>query len=179
MPFTPYHFGSSGFFGLIFRRWVDVPVFLLANVLVDIEVIADKYLEPGWPVHQIWHFHTLLVGGLAGGILGLLIYKLRLTRKLCETSMKLIGLPYRATLTSMILGGIFGACLHVLIDSLYHYDVQIFWPYQRNPIYLWLIRTKHFNTPSLQQAVRQVCIAFWVLLGILYSSLLIRKKKQQ
>ena len=80
MPFTPYHFGPSGFVGLLFRRWLDVPVFIAANVLVDIEVIADsgfnyiwplsllgdfKGFAPGYPVHQLWHFHTLLVGGLA------------------------------------------------------------------------------------------------------------------
>jgi hypothetical protein len=62
MPFTPYHFGPNGFVGLLFRRWIDVPVFLAANVLIDLEVIADKHIQPGWPVHQVWHFtHYLLV----------------------------------------------------------------------------------------------------------------------
>ena len=58
MPFTPYHFGPSGFVGLLLRRWIDVPVFIAANVLIDIEVIADQYIQPGWPVHQVFHFHT-------------------------------------------------------------------------------------------------------------------------
>ena len=47
MPFTPYHFGPSGFAGLLFRRWVNVPVFIAANVLIDIEVLADRAIEKG------------------------------------------------------------------------------------------------------------------------------------
>ena len=41
MPFTPYHFGPSGFIGLLFRKWLDVPVIVATNVLIDIEVIVD------------------------------------------------------------------------------------------------------------------------------------------
>ncbi len=40
MPFTPYHFGPSGFVGLVFGKWIDLPVFVLANVIVDVEVLA-------------------------------------------------------------------------------------------------------------------------------------------
>ncbi|MHC4299546.1 MAG: hypothetical protein ACYS7Y_19890 [Planctomycetota bacterium] len=36
MPFTPYHFGPSGCVGLILRKWIDVPVFVLTNVIIDI-----------------------------------------------------------------------------------------------------------------------------------------------
>ena len=39
MPFTPYHFGPSGFFGLALKKWIDLPVFLLANVIIDVEVL--------------------------------------------------------------------------------------------------------------------------------------------
>ena len=77
MPFTPYHFGPSGFVGLVFRRWIDVPVFVAANVLIDLEVPADHFIQPGWPVHQVWHFHTLLVGGLAGAVLGAVVYYIK------------------------------------------------------------------------------------------------------
>ena len=40
MPFTPYHFGPSGFVGLVFGKWIDLPVFVLANVIVDVEVLV-------------------------------------------------------------------------------------------------------------------------------------------
>ena len=81
MPITPYHFGLNGFAGLLLRKWVDVPMALLANVLIDIEVIADNHFAPGWPVHQLWHFHTLLIGGLAGAVMGSLFYFVKPLRR--------------------------------------------------------------------------------------------------
>ncbi|MCE5187246.1 MAG: hypothetical protein LLF76_14080 [Planctomycetaceae bacterium] len=147
MPFTPYHFGPSGFVGLLLRRWVDVPVFAAANVLIDIEVLADARFEPGWPVHQLWHFHTLLIGGLAGAVFGLAIYYLKPLRFLCEKSMSLLGLPGRASWHSMMLAGLLGAWLHVLIDSFYHYDVQLFWPYPFNAAGTWLSGATDLSRP--------------------------------
>jgi hypothetical protein len=65
MPFTPYHFGISALPGLGSRGRLDILVLTAANVIIDTEVLADSRFAPGWPVHQLWHFHTLLVGGLA------------------------------------------------------------------------------------------------------------------
>src|SRR4030042_3204640 len=74
MPFTPYHFGPSGFLGLAFRKWLDVPVFVLANVIVDIEVLVIKLLGVEWPHRYV---HTLLLGALAGALWGIAAYQLR------------------------------------------------------------------------------------------------------
>ena len=40
MPFTPYHFGPHGCVGLVLKRYLDLPVFMLANVAVDLEPLA-------------------------------------------------------------------------------------------------------------------------------------------
>lgn len=172
MPFTPYHFGPSGFVGLLFRRWLDVPVFIAANVLVDIEVIADQFLDPGWPVHQLWHFHTLLVGGLAGAIFGALVYYIKPFRWLCEKFMSLIGLPGRVTLLSVVLAGVLGVWLHVFIDSLYHYDVQIFWPHKDNTVFRWINSGKMSNVEKTQQGVVFFCKLFWGLMIAFYIGLI-------
>ena len=178
MPFTPYHFGPSGFVGLLFRRWIDVPVFIAANVLIDIEVIADKILQPGWPVHQLWHFHTLLVGGLAGAIFGAMVYYIKPLRWICEKSMALIGLPGRVTLLSVVLAGLLGVWLHVLIDSFYHYDVQILWPHRDNPVFRWINSGKWSNRDNTQYQVKMWCRIFWILMFGLYAVLMsIRFKK--
>ena len=178
MPFTPYHFGPSGFVGLLFRRWIDVPVFIAANVLIDIEVIADKVIQPGWPVHQLWHFHTLLIGGLAGAIFGLVIYYIKPFHWCSEKSMSLIGLPVRPTLLSMVLAGLLGAWLHVIIDSFYHYDVQIFWPHNDNTVYRWINGGKWSNMAKTQQQVLFWCCLFWGLMFGLYAVLLAFKAKK-
>ncbi|MFZ8912299.1 MAG: hypothetical protein ACO21J_04350 [Anaerohalosphaeraceae bacterium] len=195
MPFTPYHFGPSGFVGLLCRRWLDVPVFVAANILIDIEVIADSGFpwypdgqspgwwfngfSPGWPVHQIWHFHTLLIGGLVGAVFGLLIYYIKPFRWCCEKSMSLIGLPGRPTLLSMVLAGLLGACLHVIIDSFYHYDVQIFWPHKDNTVFRWISGGKWSNMAKTQQQVLLWCRIFWGLMFGLYGLLLSFKAKKR
>jgi hypothetical protein len=178
MPFTPYHFGPSGFVGLLFRRWIDVPVFMAANILIDSEVLADQWLQPGWPVHQLWHFHTLLVGGLAGGIFGALVYYIKPFRWLCEKFMALIGLPGRVTLLSMVLAGVLGVWLHVFIDSFYHYDVQILWPYENNPIFHWVSGGKLSTMAHVQRYVQIGCILFWVLFIGLYGFFLVLRPKK-
>lgn len=154
-----------------------MPVFIAANVLVDLEVLADQYLQPGWPVHQLWHFHTLLIGGVAGAVFGAIIHYLKPLRWLSEKSMSIIGLRAKSTLLSMILAGILGVWLHVFIDSVYHYDVQIFWPFRKNPLYWWVTRSMGYSQGTVQEWVRWVCLGCWVLGGLLYGALWVRKVK--
>jgi len=75
MPFTPYHFGPSGFIGLLFRKWLDIPVFVLANVVVDVEVLVIASLKLGYPLHRYWH--TPLIGGVVGALWGIAVFPLR------------------------------------------------------------------------------------------------------
>jgi hypothetical protein len=39
MPFTPYYFGPNGFVGLVFKKLLDLPVFILSNIIIDFEVL--------------------------------------------------------------------------------------------------------------------------------------------
>lgn len=128
MPFTPYHFGPSGVVGLALRKWLDVPVFVLANVIVDIEVL----FAPKWPPHRYWHWHTLLVGAAVGLAWAVTAYPLR---HLFKKLMQLIRLPYQTGFWKMIISGVLGVWLHVLIDSIYHPDVQLLWPSRAIPLY--------------------------------------------
>ena len=86
--------------------------------------------------------------------------------------MSLIGLPSKATLWSMVLAGVLGAWLHVFIDSFYHYDIQIFWPYRDNTIFRWVNGGKWSNSAAVQQQVLLWCRIFWGLMFGLYIVLL-------
>lgn len=165
MPFTPYHFGPSGFVGLVFKKYIDLPAFVLANVIVDFEVLFG-----GWPYpHRVWHFHTFLGGAVIGAILGLVLYP---AREFFEWFLGLLHLDYKSNIYKIVISGALGACFHVFIDGIYHWDVQIFWPNQSaRPLWKLLSQTH----------VKQLCIAFWIAAVVLYMIMLyisLRKKKR-
>lgn len=158
MPFTPYHFGPSGFVGLVLRKWIDVPVFILANLIVDLEVLVILQFNLGRPIHR--YSHTLLIGAVVGLIWALAAYPLR---HIFKKIMQLLYIPYRTSLFKMIISGILGVWMHVLIDGLYHYDVNIFWPSKN----IWLWR-KMFPNISNQQ-LENICLVFFVAAAIPYA----------
>jgi membrane-bound metal-dependent hydrolase YbcI (DUF457 family) len=164
MPFTPYHFGPSAFLGLAFRKWLDLPVFVLTNVIVDIEVL----LFHRWPIHR--YAHTLLIGAAVGIAWGTLAYPLK---PLWSWIMKTIRLPYQTSLLKMVISGMLGACFHVIVDSIYHGDIKIFWPAKVKPLFNLISRTQ----------VKGICIGMLIAAVALYISILIwsvkRKKANQ
>jgi membrane-bound metal-dependent hydrolase YbcI (DUF457 family) len=157
MPFTPYHFGPSGFIALAFRKWIDVPVFVLANVVLDIEVLIIKTLGLGYPVHR--YCHTLLIGAVVGVAWGLAAYPLR---SVFKRLMDLIRIPYRTGLRKMLISGMLGVWLHVLIDGVYHYDVRLFWP--SKSISLWRITQRRLG----KEQIETLCLCFLLAAAALY-----------
>lgn len=174
MPFTPYHFGLSALPGLISRGRLDIVVLTAANVLIDVEVLADQWIAPGWPVHQLWHFHTLLIGGLVGGALGVALYMIRPTRRICGKIDSFLGFSFQPTLFSMALSGVLGAWLHVLLDGVFHYDVQPFWPVKENLLIKWASGVNYSRIYNLQSWVISLCIAGWTIAAIIAATLLIK-----
>lgn len=149
MPVTPYHFGPSGFLGLVFRKYIDLPVFLLVNVVVDLEVLYWQH----WPAHRV--LHTLLFGAVAGIIWGLIAYLLRNT---FAKIMQIIHLPYETSLRKMVISGVLGIWLHIIIDAPYNRDIHLFWPSKIMPLY------------GLASKVNMevICVVFWVAALIVY-----------
>ncbi|MBN1787064.1 MAG: hypothetical protein JW806_01565 [Sedimentisphaerales bacterium] len=154
MPCTPYHFGPSALIGYIFRKWIDLPVFVFANIIVDVEVLLVNFLHLGRPCHRLGH--TLLIGAVVGAAWGFVAY---LGLPIISWSMKIIRIPYQTNVFKIIISGITGVWFHVLIDGIYHYDVKPFWPIQKN--YLWRLLSKNH--------VKLVCIICLVIFLILYA----------
>ena len=163
MPYTPYHFGPSGLVGLVFKKYIDIPVFVLANVVVDVEVLVMNLLGLGWPVHR--YCHTLLIGAAVGAVWALAAYPLR---RLFKKIMTILRLPYHTSLRRMLISGVLGVWLHVLLDSVYHYDVRLFWPSRIKPLYEILTK----------EQVKTVCIGFFVLAVIEYLLIVKSNMKQ-
>ena len=159
MPFTPYHLGPSGFVALTFRKWIDIPVFVLANVVVDIEIL----FAAGYPVHK--YAHTLLIGAVVGLIWALAAYPLRnLFRKI----MQILRIPYQTSLPKMLVSGVLGVWLHVAIDAIYHWDVRVFWPSKARPLYALITK----------QQLQALCVAFFIAAIIPYAIAIVSYMKQ-
>jgi len=158
MPFTPYHFGPSGFIGLTFRKWIDIPVFVLANVIVDIEVLVIWFFAPNWPTHR--YCHTLLIGAVVGAAWGLAAYPLR---NFFKKIMQLFRIPYKGDLRKMVVSGVLGVWLHVLIDATYHPDIKIFWP--NKTISLWRVCHRHVSAEQIET----ICVAFFIAAVVPYA----------
>ena len=158
MPVTPYHFGPSGFVGLVFRKWLDLPVFVLANVIVDVEVLVIVFLGLGWPIHR--YAHTLLIGAAVGLLWGAAAYPLR---GLFKKIMQIFRLPYQTDLRKMLVSGVLGVWLHVLIDGVDHFDVRLFWP--NKTISLW----RMVGHQITDEQIETICVVFLIAAVVPYA----------
>ena len=156
MPFTPYHFGPSGFVALTLRKWIDIPVFVLANVVVDIEVLVVNFLHLGYPIHR--YCHTLAGGSAVGAAWGAAAYFI--LRHPLQRLMTLIRIRYKPSLIGMAISGALGAAVHVLIDGLYHYDVRVFWPYKTS--------LRRLTRYVKQESIETICLYFLLAAVVLY-----------
>jgi membrane-bound metal-dependent hydrolase YbcI (DUF457 family) len=165
MPFTAYHFGPAGFFGLVFKKWIDIPAFVLVNVAVDIEPLIFMLRHIGWPYHRFCH--TLIGATLVGMGLAIALFPFS---KILTKVMHLLHLPYKPTFFKMAVSGILGGWFHVFIDAVDHWDVKPFWPfYKKNPL-VDLIKDVQ---------IKEICLAFWLaaILLLVYFYMRGRKKR--
>ena len=178
MPFTPYHFGPTGFLALCFRRWIDVPVFVLANVVIDVEVL----FAPIGFKHTHWHFHTFLGGAVLGAAWGLLAFGIKPLRRFFEKVMAFLRIPYKASLVKMAISGVLGVWAHTIIDGVYHYDVQAFWP--NTKLLIWRMSRGLFpkmGFDARKDRIEDICLVFFIMAIIPYTVAVIsfmRKKKE-
>lgn len=168
MPFTPYHFGPSAFIGLVFRRWIDIPVFILANVIVDIEVLVIMILGLAPPHHR--YSHTLLFGAVVGLLWGIAAYPLR---GLFKIIMLTLCIPYKTNFFKMVISGILGVWLHVLIDGAYHPDVQVFWPNETK--FPWVTVMNRIS----REQIKSICIVFLIAAIVPYAIAIFSFLKEQ
>jgi membrane-bound metal-dependent hydrolase YbcI (DUF457 family) len=138
-------------------------VFVLANIIIDIEVLAINLLGAGRPMHR--YFHTLLIGAAAGAVWAIAAYPLR---HLFKKIMHIIRIPYETSFWKMLVSGVLGVWLHIITDATYHGDVRIFWPSRTNP--LWRLLT--------HQQIRLICVGCVFAALILYVIAFISYTKQ-
>lgn len=129
MPVTPLHFGPSATLAFPLRKYIDVPVFVLVNVVIDIQPFLALFFFPDIPVHGF--SHTLIGGAIVGTLFGLVMFLLKRPVAWC---MKLLRIDYTPRIYFMVLAGIFGAWFHIFTDALIWSDVYPFYPSKWNPL---------------------------------------------
>jgi len=140
MPFTPFHFGPHACVSLPLYRYLDIPIFIGANVAVDIEPLLVMTFDLDYPLHG--YCHTLLIGGLVGLLFATVAYPFR---HLIGKIIRLLRLPYAPSYGKMALSGVLGAWLHVLFDAPLYGDIRPFYPSQANPLFAVLSRSAVYS----------------------------------
>jgi hypothetical protein len=130
MPFTPFHFGPGACVSLPLNRHLDLPVFLLANVALDVEPLLVMTLDLSYPLHGC--AHTLIGGAVVGAALGLISYPFR---GVIADGMALLCIPYIPSRARMLLSGVLGAWFHILLDAPLYTDIRPFRPLAKNPLF--------------------------------------------
>jgi membrane-bound metal-dependent hydrolase YbcI (DUF457 family) len=150
--------------GLPLRKWLHVPTFMLANVILDVEPFLVLLYGLNYPLHG--YLHTFLLSFVLGLLLG---YAAFILERFVQPIYKLLLLESSSNLNlkSFLLSGALGTGLHVLLDSPLYAEIQPFYPLTTNPLY----------NPALDTEVYSLCVWLGIFGIIWYVSLLIFNMK--
>ena len=159
MPFTPFHLGPALGLGLPLRRYLHVPTFLVASVVVDVEPLLVLVLGLRYPLHG--YLHTFLFASLTGLVLGYVTFSLDEVLRPIYRALRLVTEGSQGRKAFMVTG-VLGTAFHVLLDSPLYGDIRPFYPFTQNPFYY----------PGLSSEVYSFCV--WTgVFGIVYYTILL------
>lgn len=155
MPITPLHAGPHVTVGFICRRFIDLPTFVLANVVIDIEPLTVMLFKLNYPLHG--YCHTFLIGGFLGLFWGVAAWRYSWILKLLMTKF---CLSYEPAPAKTVVSGLLGAWFHILCDAPIYHDIKPFFPYEGNPL-LGLISISGMYNACLILFLPATVLYFW------------------
>ncbi len=161
MPLTPFHLGPALLFGLVLFRFVNLPAFLAANVVVDLEPLFVLLFGLDYPLHGF--FHSFLGGSVVALVLFFVMVKVNVP---IQEVMGYFGLRQDGSVRSIGIACFFGVYFHILLDCFLYTDIMPFYPLDANPVYGWFSGSE----------VYMFCIMSFVLGGLIYGWRLVKKK---
>ena len=129
MPFTPFHLGPGLLIALLLFRILDLPTFLLASVIVDVEPFLVMFLGLNYPLHGF--FHSFLGGSIVALVLALAMSKLRPS---ISRVMSLLRLKQTISRGRIWAASFLGLYMHLLLDSPLYRGMRPFYPLDTNPL---------------------------------------------
>lgn len=143
MPFTPFHLGPALLFGLLLFPYLDLPTFLVSNVIVDLEPFLILFLGLPGPVHGPFHSYTL--GTLVA--LGTALLMVLMQPLTCPI-MSLFRIRQESSPKKVLITAVLGLYLHLTLDAFLYSEMRPFYPLVGNPLLGWFS----------MRAVYQFCI---------------------
>ena len=125
MPFTLFHLGPALLMGFILRGYLDLPTFIVASVLVDLEPLAVMVFGLPGPLHGF--FHSFLGASVAAVLLAVVMSRVREFLEPVYVFLRLEG--DRRFLVAALLG----TWSHVLLDAPLYGEMRPFYPFGGNP----------------------------------------------
>jgi len=130
MPYTPFHLGPALFIGLLLFPILDLPTFIIANVIVDIEPFLVILFQLDYPLHG--YFHSYLGGTIIAVILAVVMF---LIKDYMQVVMNVFKLYQKSSFKQILSTSLLGVYLHISLDSPLYLDIKPFWPLDFNPLY--------------------------------------------
>lgn len=130
MPFTPFHLGPALFFGLALLSVFDLPTFLIASVIPDIEPFCVIYFHVyGYPLHGF--LHSYLGASFLAFLTALIVYPFR---GMLKHITEVFRIPQqKASFKKLLFTSFVGVYFHVFLDSFLYREMMPFYPLQGNP----------------------------------------------
>lgn len=130
MPFTHFHLGPALLIGVLALRYLDLPTFISANLIVDWR--AALVFLGFWPPPRHSWVHTYLGGFLMAFLLaGTMI----LIRPYLQPVMRKIELEQTVSKAKISAAALSGVIIHVTLDAFHHPTMHPFYPLMEKPLY--------------------------------------------
>ncbi len=130
MPFTPFHLGPGFLISLTFLSFIDIPTFLIASVIIDVEPFLVLVFHLNYPLHGF--FHSFLGGFIIAALLTMVMSKIR---KFFTPLIKFFKIEQSISFKKILFSSICAIFIHILLDSPIYLDIRPFFPFEFNPFY--------------------------------------------
>lgn len=155
MPLTPFHLGPALFFGLLLFSLINLPTFIIASIILDLEPFFVLFFGLDQPLHGF--FHSFLGASIIALVL---FFAMIILDKKVQEITPFFRLEQRYTAVSILFASFLGVFLHILIDSFINADMNPFFPMIGNPLYA--------NSILVSIGIYSLCILLFILGSILY-----------
>ncbi len=132
MPITPLHFGPGLAIKAIVPKNFSFTLFAFTQIVIDLESVYF-FLQDDLRTHRFFHGYVgativLIVSIVIGKPLCQWLFN-KWNGKLSKGQKKWLYIESKISMKSAIIGSIFGAYIHVFLDSIMHIDIKPFSPF--------------------------------------------------